>query len=589
MYRPPLRDIKFVLEHVVDLDALVKLPAFDHVDVGTVHGLLDEAGRFMSEVVAPTNRVGDTQGAVRNDDGTVTVPEEFAKAYQQYVAAGWNGIKSDEGYGGHGFPGVIGLAVQEMLTTANMAFSLCPMLTMSAILALTRHGTDEQKAAYLEKLISGEWTGTMVLTEPEAGSDLGALRTKATPADDGTWRVSGTKIFITWGEHDMAENIIHLVLARAPDGPPGTKGISLFIVPKFLPDADGRPGEANAVSCVSIEHKLGIHGSPTCVMAFDEAVGYLVGEVNDGMRAMFTMMNDARLHVGLEGLGITERAYQLAAAHAAQRTQGRAVGAPPATATPIIEHPDVRRMLLTMKAYSEAMRGLLYDTARAIDLSHHHPDLSTRRHFHDRASLLTPVVKAWCTDLGVEMASVGIQIHGGMGFVEETGAAQYYRDARIAPIYEGTNGIQGVDLVTRKLPLAGGEVVRSYLDELAGMCAELEAAGTELASVRRGLEQGVDQLRTATEWLLARTDPNDALAAATPYLRLFGTVAGGCCLARQARAAVDGAGDDDFLAAKVATTRFYVDQLLPQAFGLVPAATADASALFAVTTEMLGV
>jgi len=588
MYRPPLGDIKFVLEHIVDLEALTELPAYDHVDVDTVNGVLDEAGRFMSEVVAPTNRIGDTQGSVRNDDGTVTVPEEFAKAYQQYVAAGWNGIKGDPAYGGHGFPGVIGLAVQEMLTTTNMAFSLCPMLTMSTIVALTNHGTEEQKADYLEHLISGEWSGTMVLTEPEAGSDVGALRTKAVPADDGTWRITGTKIFITWGDHDMAENIVHLVLARAPGAPPGTKGISLFIVPKYLLDDRGRPGEPNGVSCVSIEHKLGIHGSPTCVMSFDDAVGSLVGEVHEGMRAMFTMMNDARLHVGLEGLGITERAYQHSVAHAAQRTQGRAIGSPPGTSSPIIEHPDVRRMLLTMKANAEAMRGLLYDTARAIDLSHHHPDESTRAHWRDRADLLTPVAKAWCTDLGVEMASLGVQIHGGMGYVEETGAAQYYRDARIAPIYEGTNGIQAIDLVMRKLPMAGGGVVRTYLDELASVCTDLAAAGPGLESVRRELEEGVDLLRNATEWLLAQSDPNDVLAAATPYLRLFGIVAGGAYLARQARAAVDGAEDDDFLAAKVATTRFYAEQLLPQAFGLVPAATAHASALFAVTTEMLG-
>ncbi len=588
MYRPPLRDIEFVLEHIADLPTLAGLPAYEHVDLDTVDGLLDEAGRFMAEVVAPTNRVGDTQGAVRNDDGTVTVPEEFAKAYQQYVAAGWNGIKGDPEYGGHGFPGVVGLAVQEMLTTANMAFSLCPMLTMSTILAVSAHGTDQQKADYLAHLISGEWTGTMVLTEPEAGSDVGALRTKATPAEDGTWRIDGTKIFITWGEHDITDNIIHLVLARAPGSPPGTKGISLFIVPKFVLDADGRPGERNSVTCVSIEHKLGIHGSPTCVMAFEDAVGYLVGEVNDGMRAMFTMMNDARLHVGLEGLGITERAYQGAVAFATTRLQGRAIGAPAETTSPIIDHPDVRRMLMTMRANAEAMRGLLYDTARAIDLANHHPDSATRDHWRDRAGLLTPVAKAWCTDLGVEMASLGLQVHGGMGFVEETGAAQHYRDSRIAPIYEGTNGIQAVDLVLRKLPIGGGEAVRSYLADLDGIHAEVEAAGPELDAIARELGEGIELLRNATEWLLAGDDPNDRLAAATPYLRLFGIVAGGAYLGRMAAAALGGAAEDSFLAAKVATARFYAEQLLPQAFGLVPAATSHADVLFAVSPEMLG-
>ncbi len=588
MYRPPLRDIKFVLEHVADLPSLVQLPDFGHVDLDTVDGLLDEAGRFMAEVVAPTNRVGDTQGSVRNDDGSVSVPDEFAKAYQQYVAAGWNGIKGDPEFGGHGFPGVVGLAVQEMLTTANMAFSLCPMLTMSTILALTAHGTDEQKAGFLSRLISGEWTGTMVLTEPEAGSDVGALRTRAVPAEDGNWRITGTKIFITWGEHDMAENIVHLVLARAPGAPPGTKGISLFIVPKFLLDAEGEAGERNSVSCVSIEHKLGIHGSPTCVMSFDEAVGFLVGEVHQGMRGMFTMMNDARVHVGLEGLGVTERAYQQAVQFAATRHQGRAGGDADGS-SPIIDHPDVRRMLMTMRANAEAMRGLLYDTARSLDLAAHHPDAGTRAHWRDRAGLLTPVAKAWCTDLGVEMTSLALQVHGGMGYVEETGAAQHYRDARIAPIYEGTNGIQAIDLVLRKLPVAGGEVVRSYLSELAAMRDRVEASGPPLEAAARELGEGIELLRNTTEWLLARDNPNDRLAAATPYLRLFGIVAGGAYLALGAAVAVEaGADEDPFLTAKIATARFYAEQLLPQAFGLVPAATAHADALFAASPEMLG-
>ncbi|HSF86051.1 MAG TPA: acyl-CoA dehydrogenase family protein [Acidimicrobiia bacterium] len=593
-YQPPLRDINFVLEHIVDVGSLAGIPAYAHAEPDLIGGLLSEAGRFMSEVVAPTNTIGDTIGTLRNHDGTVTAPDEFKAAYAQYVAAGWNAVKSDPEYGGHGFPGAVGIAVQEMLTTANMAFSLCPMLTMSSILALTHHGSDELKATYLEKLISGEWSGTMVLTEPEAGSDVGALRAKAVPQDDGTWRVFGTKIFITWGDHDMADNIIHLVLARAPEAPPGTRGISLFIVPKYLVNADGSFGDQNDVSCVSIEHKLGIHGSPTCVMSFGEndgAVGFLVGEVNQGMRYMFTMMNDARLHVGLEGLGVTERAYQQSLAYAQERKQGRAIGAPKTESSPIIDHPDVRRMLMTMKANAEAMRALLYDNAAAIDLGEHHPDPDERTRYQNRAALLTPISKAWSTDLGVEMTSLGVQIHGGMGYVEETGAAQHWRDARIAPIYEGTNGIQAIDLVLRKLPLDGGAVVHAYLAEIGALDAELAAGGEPLETIRTELAEGVELLRNATDLLLARENPNDILAGATPYLRLFGTVAGAYYMAREALVAVralQGGGDDGFLAAKLATARFYCEQLLPQAFGLVPAATAHADPLFAIEPKLLG-
>ncbi len=592
-YRAPVRDIKFVLDHLVDIADLAQLPSFSHVDPELVAGLVDEAGRFMTEVVAPTNPIGDTVGTLRNEDGTVTAPPEFIKAYEQYVAAGWNAVKGTQEYGGHGFPGVVGLAVQEMLTEANMAFSLCPMLTMSAILALQQHGTDELKSVYLEKLISGEWSGTMVLTEPEAGSDVGALRARAVPAGDGSWRIYGTKIFITWGEHDMAENIVHLVLARAPDAPPGTKGISLFVVPKYLVGPDGKPGELNDVSCVSIEHKVGIHGSPTCVMSFGEsegAVGYIIGEVHHGMRYMFTMMNDARLNVGLEGLGIAERSYQLALGYSKERKQGRAIGAPKTESSPIIDHPDVRRMLMTMRAYIEAMRGLLYDNAKTIDLYEHHPDAEVRAQASGRAGLLTPVSKAWSTDLGVELSSIGIQIHGGMGYVEETGAAQHWRDSRIAPIYEGTNGIQAIDLVLRKLPMDGGAVVHAYLDEMADLDADLAAAGDELAGIRTSLAEGVELLRNATEWLLTHDDVNDALAGASPYLRLFGTVAGGYYMARQALAALNhtGNGDAEFMAAKVATARFYCEQLLPQSFGLVPAVTSHAEVLFAIDPALLG-
>ena len=593
-YRAPVRDIKFVLDHIVDVGSLAEIPDFSHVDPDTVSGLVDEAARFMSEVVSPTNRIGDSVGSQRGADGSVVTPEGFKKAYEQYVASGWNAVKSDPAYGGHGFPASVGIAVQEMLTASNMAFSLCPMLTMSAILALEHHGTEEQKATYLEKLISGEWTGTMVLTEPEAGSDVGALRAKAEPNDDGTWSIYGTKIYITWGEHDMADNIVHLVLARVPGAPPGTKGISLFIVPKFIVDDDGSLGARNDVTCVSIEHKVGIHGSPTCVLAFGEnqgAVGYLVGEVNQGMRYMFTMMNDARLHVGLEGLGIAERAFQQAAEYARERKQGRAIGAPRTESSPIVDHPDVRRMLMTMKASTEALRALLYDNAKAIDLGHRHPDAAIRAANTGRAGLLTPVAKAWGTDLGVELTSLGIQVHGGMGYVEETGAAQHWRDSRIAPIYEGTNGIQAIDLVMRKLPMDGGAVVHGYLDEMAALDADLQAATAELGDMHTELAEGVELLRNATEWLLSREDPNDLLAGATPYLRLFGTVAGGYYLAREAVAArrlMGADGDGAFLAAKIATARFYCEQLLPQAFGLVPAITAHAETLFAIDADLLG-
>jgi alkylation response protein AidB-like acyl-CoA dehydrogenase len=483
-------------------------------------------------------------------------------------------------YGGHGFPGSVGLAILEMMTSANMAFSLCPMLSSSAILAIDAHGSDELKAGYLEKLVSGEWTGTMVLTEPEAGSDVGALRAKATPNEDGSWAISGTKIFITWGEHDMVDNIVHLVLARTPGAPPGTKGISLFVVPKLIPDASGAPGDTNGVSCVSIEHKLGIHGSPTCVMAFEESTGWMVGEENQGMRAMFTMMNDARLHVGLEGIGVAERSFQQALEYATTRTQGRAVGAPKTAVSPIIEHPDVRRMLMTMKAYVEGARALLYDIAGSIDREHHAPDEAVRLAGQERAALLTPVGKAFGTDLGVELTSIGVQVHGGPGYIEETGSAQFFRDARIAPIYEGTNGIQAIDLVMRKLPMRDGGAVGDFLAEIEGIEPDLRSA--DLGAVADRLAEARDHLAEATAYLLSCDNPNDALAGATPYLRMFGLLACSYYLARQALVATATAAADDWMAAKVATAQFYATQLLPQAGGLLPSVKAGADALFEI-------
>ena len=586
-YRAPLEDMRFVLEHVVDIAGLAALDGFEHADPETVLGLLEESGRFFSEQFAPLNRVGDVQHSRRNDDGSVTTPEGFAKAYTRYVDAGWPAVPFPPEYGGGGFPWLVGVAMQETMTAANMGLSLCPLLTQGAIDMLLHHGSEDQRETYVTKMVSGEWTGTMNLTESQAGSDVGALTTRAVPADDGSWRITGQKIFITYGEHDLVDNIVHLVLARVPDAPPGTKGISCFIVPKFLLGDDGALGERNALECVSIEHKLGINASPTCVMAYEDAVGYLIGEPNQGMRYMFTMMNTARLSVGLEGLAIGERAYQQAVAYATERTQGRALGAKSASA--IIEHADVRRMLLTMKAKIEALRGLAYLNAESIDLSKHSDDEAVRQARDELADLLTPISKGWGTDLGCELASIAVQVHGGMGFIEETGAAQHYRDIRIAPIYEGTNGIQAIDLVGRKLPMRDGGVIGDLLDEMAATADDAAEAGGELAELGTRLTDALDSLREATTWLLTngRTDPNNALAGATPYLEMLGVVTGGWILVRSALAAErlragDGDGfSDDFLDQKLVTARFYATQLLPQAAGLLPAVTAGPADLFA--------
>jgi alkylation response protein AidB-like acyl-CoA dehydrogenase len=587
-YVPPLDDMRFVLENVVDLPGLAKLPGFEHADPETVHGVLEEAGRFFAQEFAPLNRVGDQQHARRNPDGSVSMPEGFVAAYRRYVEAGWPGVPFPSAYGGGEFPWLVGVAIQEMVTGANMAFSLCPFLTQGAIDMLLRHGTEVQQEMFLPKMVTGEWTGTMNLTEPQAGSDLGALTTKAVPAEDGTWRLTGQKIFITYGEHDLAENILHMVLARVPDAPPGTQGISCFLVPKYLVNADGSLGDRNRVECVSIEHKMGINASPTCVMSYDGAVGYLIGEPNRGMRYMFTMMNTARLSVGLEGLAVGERAYQQAVRHAAERRQGRLPGAPATESVPIIEHPDVRRMLLTMRSQIEALRCLAYLNAECIDLARSHPDEATRQWRSELADLLTPITKAWGTDLGVENTSLALQVHGGMGYIEETGAAQHYRDARIAPIYEGTNGIQAIDLVGRKLPMRGGGVINDFMAEIAKTVEEL-SADADLASIGQRLDGGLAALREASDWLLAHgtPEPTDALAGATPYLRLCGLVTGGWLLGRSALAASRllatgaGADGDEFLRQKIVTARFYCDQILPQAQGLVPAVTAGVGDLLA--------
>ena len=591
-YVPPLRDIRFVLGQLVDLPGLTKLGAYDHADPSTVLGVIEESGRFIAGVVAPLNRVGDTGGSVFDGEGKVTTPPGFVEAYRQYVDAGWGAVPFPVEFGGGGFPWLVTVVMQEMLASANMAFSLCPMLTQGAIDMLTLHGSPALQATFLPNMVSGEWTGTMNLTEPEAGSDLGAVRTKAVQAADGTWRITGQKIFITFGEHDLADNIIHLVLARVPGAPPGTKGLSCFIVPKYLVNEDGSVGGGNDVRCVSIEHKLGIHASPTCVMSFGDAggaVGYLIGQANHGMRYMFTMMNNARLSVGVQGLAIAERSYQDALRYAQERRQGRVTGAPAGESSPIVEHPDVRRNLLTMKAYIEAMRALLYTNAVSIDLARHHPDPAERDARQELADLLTPISNAWCTDLGFELTSIGLQVHGGMGYVEETGVAQYLRDSRIAPIYEGTNGIQAIDLVMRKVPMSGGRVVNNLLAQMEAVDTELAAAGPELAGVREALADGLSVLRQGTGWIMSHglAGPNDALAGATPYLRLFGLVVGGWLLARSALAASrllgNGDGSEDaFLRDKIGTAVFYAGQLLPQAAGLLPAVTAGAVPLFNV-------
>ncbi len=579
-YIPPLSDMRFVLENVVDLAGLAALPGYEHADADTVFGLLEESGRLFSLEFAPLNRVGDTQHSRRHDDGTVTMPEGFARAYRRYVDGGWAGVPFPADYGGGGFPWLVAVAMQEMLTAANMAFSICPFLTQGAIHMLLQYGSELQRETFLPRMVTGEWTGTMNMTESHAGSDVGALTTKAVPAEDGTWRITGQKIFISYGEHDLAENIVHLVLARVPNAPPGTRGISCFIVPKFLVADDGSLGERNGVECVSIERKMGINASPTCVMAYDGAVGYLIGEPNEGMRYMFTMMNNARLSVGLEGLAVGERAYQQAVAYARERRQGRAPSAPGGESLPIIDHPDVRRMLLTMRAQIEALRCVAYLNAESLDLAALHPNEDVRIRRQELADLLTPITKAWGTDLGVELTSLAVQVHGGMGYVEETGVAQHYRDARIAPIYEGTNGIQAIDLVGRKLPMRAGGAINDFLDDIAATADELVAADGGLPAIGKHLSEAHATLRQTTDWLLANgvADPGNALAGATPYLRMCGIVTGGWLLARSARAAVraldEGRGDAEFLRQKVVTARFYSEQILPQAAGLAPAVTA---------------
>lgn len=543
-YRAPVPDILLALNHGAGLEAAVKAGHYGDYDGDITAAVLEEAGRFATDVLAPLNRVGDQNG-IKLADGKVTTAPGWPDAYKRWADAGWNAVSGPEAFGGQGLPMAINAACTEIWSASNMAFGLCPLLTLSAIEALDAHGSDELKNIYLAKLISGEWTGTMHLTEPQAGSDVGLLRTRAERTADGTYRISGTKIFITYGEHDMTDNIVHFVLARLPDAPAGTKGISLFLVPKFLVNADGSLGARNDIFASGIEHKLGIHASPTCVMTMGDnggAVGYLIGEENRGMQCMFTMMNQARLGVGLEGVGIADRAYQQALTYAQERKQGRAIGKTGDGADAIIVHPDIKRMLLQMRAMTAAARTICYATAVALDISVRASDAKVRSDAAARAALLTPIAKAFSTDIGNEVASLGVQIHGGMGFIEETGAAQHFRDARIAPIYEGTNGIQSIDLLTRKLGVNGGASVWALLDELSNVVKQVEASndpafGTTGAKLRDALAA----LDRTSHWLLEKLGkaPNEALAGATPYLRLFGSTLGGCMLASQALAARD--------------------------------------------------
>jgi alkylation response protein AidB-like acyl-CoA dehydrogenase len=593
-YRPPLDDIRLVLDEISDITAICDLPGFEHVDIETIDGVLDELGRFVAEVVAPVNRIGDEQGCSVTD-GVVTVPDEFGVAWDMFVESGWGAISQDPDYGGGGFPGAIQTVATELLATASRAWSMGPMLTVGAVEAIRLFGDEGLKETYLPKMVTSEWSGTMNLTEPQAGSDVGALTTRAVPQDDGTYRIFGTKIFITFGDHELTENIIQLVLARTPDSPPGTRGISLFIVPKYLVADDGSLGERNDYRCLSVEHKLGLHASPTCVLAFgdagDGAVGYLLGDEHQGMKCMFSMMNNARLGVGIEGLAVTERALQQASDYAMERRQGRAIGGPAGEQAAIIRHADVRRMLLTMRAYTDAMRCLLYLNAATLDVARRHPDADTRQRAAERAELLTPISKAWCTDLGVEMTSVGIQVHGGYGYIEETGAAQHLRDARISPIYEGTNGIQAMDLVGRKLPMSEGAVIADLLADIAGTVSDLASAGGDFESISAGLADALAATEEATTWLMEHglADPNDAMAGASPYLRMFGQLVGGWLIARLAlgahRRILAGEGDADFLGSKIVAARFYAEQLLPVTRAQLGAVTAGAGDLYAVADD----
>jgi alkylation response protein AidB-like acyl-CoA dehydrogenase len=587
-YRAPINDMLLALNHGAGLKAAIEAGHYGDFDTDITAAVLEEAGKFATDVLAPLNRVGDEHG-IKLDAGKVTTAPGWPDAYKRWTDGGWNAVSGPEAFGGQGLPLAINAACTEIWSASNIAFGLCPLLTLSAIEALDAHGSDELKNIYLEKLVTGEWTGTMQLTEPQAGSDVGALRTRAEKQADGTYRVKGTKIFITYGEHDMTDNIVHFVLARLPDAPAGTKGISLFLIPKFLVNADGSLGARNDIYASGVEHKLGIHASPTCTMTMGDkggAIGYLVGEENQGMRCMFTMMNQARLGVGLEGVGVADRAYQQALAYAQERKQGKAAGKNGDGSDAIIMHPDVKRMLLQMRAMTAAARSICYATAVALDVAVRAKDAKVRADAAARGALLTPIAKAFSTDIGNEVAYLGVQVHGGMGFIEETGAAQHYRDARITSIYEGTNGIQSIDLVTRKLAANGGASVFTLLAELDATVKQVEGSNDPaFGTTATKLRDALGSLDRASRWLLERfaTRPNDALAGATPYLRLFGATLGGCMLAGEALAAKAGGSGERY----VTLARFFAENVTVQAGSLEKTVTDSAEAVNGADTVLL--
>lgn len=586
MYKAPVEEIAFTLKHVAGLGDAIEAGLLGDLGDDLVDAILHEAGRFATDEVAPLAEVGDRQGS-RLVDGRVVTPDGWRDLYKNWIAGGWNGLTAPEDFGGQALPHMLNVAALEMWNSGSMAFALCPTLTMGAIEAINSHASGELKNTYLAKLVSGEWTGTMNLTEPHAGSDLGVLKTRAERRDDGTYRIFGQKIFITWGEHDAADNIIHLVLARLPDAPAGTRGISLFLVPKFLVNADGSLGARNDLFAHSLEHKLGIHGSPTCTMIYGDgkfgeekgAIGWLVGEENKGLACMFTMMNNARLAVGMQGVAIAEAATQKAVAYARERVQGKAPNWTGGGMSPIIDHPDVTRTLLTMKALTQGARAISYACAHAIDMSHRAAD--RKQHWQERAALLTPIAKSFSTDVGVDVASSGIQVHGGMGFIEETGAARYLRDARIAPIYEGTNGIQAIDLVTRKLTLSDGDQVHGFIAELKQIADHVRHSNLGgFGATANRLDFAIADLGEATDWLLAQVRDAkvaEALAGATPYQRLFGLVLTGCYLAKGGLAQAPAGGAEG----RIALCRFAAENLLSEVTALKDSVINGAASLAA--------
>ncbi len=593
-YRAPVKDMRFVMDELAGLPEICQLPGFEEATPDVADAIVEEAAKFSGEVLAPLNRVGDKEGCTLVAGGVVT-PPGWKEAYRQYCEAGWSGITQPQAFGGQGLPEVLGIAVMEMAQSANMSFSLGPLLTSGAVSALLTCASDELKAIYLEKMVTGAWTGTMNLTEPQAGSDLALIRARAEPQADGSYRVFGQKIFITYGDHDMTENIVHLVLARLPDAPPGVKGISMFLVPKFLVNADGSLGARNDAVCVSLEHKLGIHASPTCVMAFGDnggAVGYLLGEPNRGLEYMFIMMNEARQSVGLQGVAIAERAYQQALAYARERKQGRNAVTGEALVT-IDQHPDIRRMLMTMKSRIEACRATAYYTSGLLDRAYAAADAEARKRALYLAEFMIPIVKGGSTEMGIEVASLGIQIHGGMGFIEETGAAQHWRDARITTIYEGTTGIQANDLLFRKLMRDQGATAQVVFGEVAGTAKALGTSSRpELQAMGRKLGAALQDWIGATEWLAAnaKTALSAVLTGAVPYLDLAATVCGGWMMGRAALAAArhldSGDGDQSFFRAKIATARFYADHQLPRAAGLAESIKAGDAAIAGLGSEI---